>query len=175
MPVAASDIKLFLSGGQANTDKNASYGGQISTTEFVETPVEANLFANVEDPEADTGSVKYRCIYVKNDHATDTLNDPVVYIPENTNSPDTTVAIGLDAAGVGDGVTTGVAATPSGDDVSPAGVSFSSPSDPGTGLVIGATLGPQEVIAVWIRRIVNIGAGAVTLDSARIAVRGIPV
>ena len=62
--------------------------------------------------------------------------------------------LGLDIAGVGDGVTTGVATTIATEDLVPANVVFSVPT-PSTGLVIG-DLGSGEVHALWVKRVVPV-------------------
>lgn len=168
----ASDIKKYLSGGGANTDPNASLGDQISTTEIVNNTLQ-NLLDNVSSAERAAGSVEYRCLYLVNEHSTETLEGAGVYISSNTPAADTTIAIGLDPAGVGDGSSTGVATSIVYETSVPAGVSFSTPTTAGAALAIG-DLEPNEAIAVWVRRTVDAAAVAASNDPCTLTVVGEP-
>lgn len=177
MAVTASDMKFRLSGGLSNTDQNASIGGAISETDVVSNTLQ-NLFDNVSGAQAASGITEYRCIYILNDHATDTINSLVIWIQSNTPSADTIIAIALDPAGIGDGTSTGVAATPSPLDEStpPPGVDFAVsplPVDEATAISIG-TLTAGQAQAVWIRRIVSAAAVAVSNDAATLRISGTP-
>lgn len=172
MAVVASDLKIYLSGGGSNTDPNASIGGAVSSTEVSSTPMN-NLFDNVSDAEAVAGDVEYRCVYLSNDNATDTLNSAAVFIQSNTPSGDSTIAIGLDPAGIGNGTSTGVAATPANESTAPAGVTFSTPADSASALAIG-NLDAGEAQAVWIRRTISAGAASQASDPFTLRVTGTP-
>ncbi len=114
-----------------------------------------NLFAQVGGVEAALGSIKYRCYYFRNDAgAGDALNTRI-WITQQPAFTGTMIAIGLDPAGIGDGVATGVATTIVDEDTAPAGVSFTAPVTEGTALLIGNLL-PGEVQAVWVRRTVPV-------------------
>jgi hypothetical protein len=165
MPIAASDIKKYLSGGAANSDPNASLGGQISSTEITDNTLH-NLFDKVTGPEAEAGDIEYRAIFIKNTHATLTYEDVVVYISSNTPSADTTVAIALADEAVG----TDTIETVANESTAPVGPTFSSPSSAGTGLSIG-NIAPGEMKGIWVRWTVTEGAAAV-LDEVTIAVSG---
>lgn len=173
MPVVASDVKYFLSGGASNAVVNDSLGGVISSTEIVNNTLN-NLFDNVTGGEATSGDVEYRCLYVKNTHATDDLDTVKVWLGSNTPAPGTETAIGLDPAGVGDGTSTGVAAVIATEQDAPAGVTFTAAANEGASLPVGL-LEAGEVIAVWIRRTVTAGAAAYTNDGTQIAVKGTPL
>lgn len=164
MPIVANDILLMLSGGAANSNPNASLGGVISATELVSASLH-NLFDKVPSAEAAAGSVEYRCIYVRNEHDTLTLEDAKVFIPSNTVSADTELAIGLGTSAVN-----GTEQTVADETTAPAGVTFSAPGTYAAGLVIG-NLAPNATKAVWIRRTVNAGAAAAN-DSATLRVQG---
>ena len=73
------------------------------------------------------------------------------------------VSLGLDPAGVGDGVTTGVATTIVLETDVPAGVTFSAPTTAATGINAG-TLTVGQVYAFWIKREV-IAETRATIDS----------
>lgn len=168
----ATDIKKYYSGGSANTDPNASLGGEISSTTITSNQLQ-NLFANVSPAERASGKVDYRCFYFKNEHLTETLKDAVVYIASQTPSSDTSVEIGLDDAGIGDGSSTGVATTIVDELTPPDDVVFSAPSNAGTGLAVG-DLAPGECIAVWVKRTIEVGASAASNDPFTIRITGVP-
>lgn len=173
MPVTASDIKMFLSGGAANTAPLSSLGGEISETEFVTNQLE-NLFDNVSGAEALAGSIEYRCVYVVNTHATDDAENIEVFIASQSPNEYTAMAIGLDPAGIGDGTATGVADTIATEDEAPDGVTFGAHPEesslvPGTG-----ALAAGEAFAVWLRRTVDANAAPSANDPATLRVIGTP-
>lgn len=173
MAVIASDLKCYLSGGASNADPDAALGGVISSVEVDFAPTANNLFDDVSDVEAAAGDTEYRCFYVKNTNATDTLNTAAIYIQSNTPSADDTVEIGLDPAGIGDGSATGVATTAANESTAPAGVTFSAAANSGAALAIG-TLDAGEAQAVWVRRTVTAGAGGLASNPFTLRVTGTP-
>lgn len=78
MPILGSDIKFRLSGGTHNSDPDASIGGDISHQALIGTM--NNLFDNVLEEESETGNTDYRCFYILNNHATDTLYSMLLYV-----------------------------------------------------------------------------------------------
>jgi len=170
MAVVEADMEFRLTGGAINTAPNLALGGVISYAEPVGATLE-NLFASITAAEASAGVTKYRCIYIANTNDTDTLSSAVVYIGNQTTSADTSLEIGLDPAGIGDGMTTGVATTVANDTTAPSGVTFSAPSTPGTGLSIG-NLDAGEAQAIWVKLIVNSSAASTSMDAASINVEG---
>lgn len=164
MPITAAEIEFRLSGGAANTDGNASLGGAISST-AVSNALHA-FFDRVTGSESASGDVEYRCLYVRNSHATLTLYDARVWISSNTPAAGTTIDIGLGTSAIG-----GTEQTVADEGTAPTGVAFSAPSSYATGLVIGdIPAGGHK--AVWIRRTVTTGAAAYSNDGATIAVQG---
>lgn len=175
----ASDIQKRYSGGATNNDPNASLGGEMST-EPIPNNVLQNLFDNVSSSERASGTVEYRCFYLRNNHPTESLTLASVFVASNTPSPTTHVDIGIDPVGVGDGTSTGVAVTTPDEETAPVGVDFDhspEPVDSGTGLPVGSpsTLGPGDAIAVWVRRTVNAGTAALANDPFTIRITGDPV
>ena len=150
MPIIASDLPTYLSGGAANTNPLLSLGGIESTT-----VVPAGLFDNVSSGEAAAGDVEYRCFYVKNTHATLTLTGAKVWMFANTPSADTTIEIGLGTTAVG----TGNEQTVADEQTAPSGVTFSAAANEGAALTIG-DIAPGQHKAVWARRTVNAAAAA---------------
>lgn len=168
MPVAASDMIMRLSGGASNADVNASLGGVQSSVPVSFVSTLNNLFDNVSTAEASAGDTEYRCIYLRNTHATDTINSVAIYITSNTPSATTKVQIGLDPAGIG-----GTAATIANENTAPAGVTFSDAATVGAALAIG-TLDAGEAQAIWIKREVTAGTTSAPSDPFTLRMTGTP-
>lgn len=154
--IAAANVKFRLSGGAANPLGDSSLGGVISS-ELMPASLNA-LFDRVNSAEALAGDVEYRCVYLKNSHATLTLYAATVWLAANTPSPDTSVSIGLGTAAVN-----ATEQTVADESTAPSGVSFSAPASYGAGLVIG-DIPPGQHKAVWIRRTVSAAAAAYNGD-----------
>jgi hypothetical protein len=71
MSIAGSDIGFVLSGGNTNSNPNLSLGGEASG--FPLTGSINNLFNNVNLSQSVSGQIDYRCLYVFNNNATETL------------------------------------------------------------------------------------------------------
>lgn len=160
MPIVSSDIKYRLSGGSSNTDPAASLGGAASTTD-----APAGIFDNVTSGEASAGDIEYRCFYVKNNHGSLTLIGPKIWIQANTPSGDTGVEIGLGTSAINANEQ-----TVADESTAPSGVTFSNPSNEGSGLSIG-DLAAGATKAVWIKRTVTAGAAAAS-DSFTLRTKG---
>ncbi len=169
MPVAASDITLRLSGGASNSDVNASIGGAKSSVAVNLSTIMNNLFDNVSDSEALAGDIEYRCFYVHNGHATDTLTNPKLYIASQTPSADTVIAVGAGVAAAGS-TETAVA----NENTAPASVTFSAAANEAAAIDLGASLGPGQGKAVWVRRTVSAGAAPVSSDQFTLRIVGTP-
>lgn len=167
MAVVLKDIEYRYSGGAGNFTPDDSLGGVMSNDQ-VPTAILQKLFDDVSSSEASSGDTEYRCYYIYNDNDTDSCNTVRVYILEETPSADTVIDIGLDPAGVGNGVTTGVATTIANESTAPSGVTFSHPTDFAGGLDVG-TLGPGQAQAIWVRRTVSASASSSPRDDVVIA------
>lgn len=165
MPIATGDIDFHLSGGAGNSDPNASLGGVISSTEVTDASLH-NLFDMVSSDEANTGDTEFRCVYVKNNHVSLTLQNAKVWIQTTTPSPDTSIEIALAGEGVN-----GTAETVGDESSAPAGEVFSTPTTEGTALSIGDISAGQHQ-AIWIKRIVGATASAYNTDSVVLRVKG---
>ena len=159
MPIVSADIDYFLSGGSGNTDPAASLGGAISTAEATTN----TLFDDVASAEASAGDTEYRCVYVKNSHATLTLLTAKVYIQANTTGDRIAIALG------GEGKN-GTAEAVANENTAPVGEVFSQPVDYAGGLSLG-DLAPGETFPVWVRRTIPAAAGAAT-DTFTLRVQG---
>lgn len=149
MPILPNDIQYFLSGGAGNTDPNLSLGGAVSTTRFIGNPGRANLFEDVSESESAQGSTKYRCLYLKNNHATIIMQNTKFFVNTNTQSIDDTISIGI-----GTSVLNGIEQTIADENTAPIGVVFSAPTTNETGLNLNSIL-PGETQALWFQRIVS--------------------
>lgn len=167
MAVQNSDIKFFYSGDGTAI---GSLGGEISENEINTGNVNA-LFDNTTYQESVDGDIEYRCFYVKNSNATDTLYNTKVYFRKNSDSPFVLFSIGLDGEGIGDGKNTGVAEVIVDEDTAPLTPSFSEPSDHATAIAIG-NLAAGECVAIWVRRNVSAGAMPINNDTYAITVFG---
>lgn len=157
MPILASDIKIKQSGA-------ANLGGAVSGSNV--SSALHGLFDVVQGSESLNGDVEYRCVYVKNEHATLTLYGSVLFIQSNTDSADTVVDVGLGTSAIN-----GTEQTIANENTAPSGVSFGSPASYETGYVIG-DLAPGSSKAVWIRRTVTAGASAFSNDGVTLAIQG---
>lgn len=159
MSVLASNIKFYLSGGAANTDPNASLGGDISATQV---PAGLhNLFDAVSPEEAVAGDIEYRAIDIKNTNVTETLYGAVAYISTETTSASSTVEIGLDA-------TTQSVANES---TAPGGVAFSAPTSKATGIALG-DVAAGATKRLWLKRTITAGAVKLSSDAGALTVEG---
>ena len=170
MPIVAGDIITYLSGGAANAVPNASLGGIISSTAIVDAVLD-NLFDNVSGAESSAGMTDYRCLYVKNTHATLTYQAVHTWMSGQPASPGTTITIGLDPAGNGDGSTTGVATTIANELTAPTGPTFTSPTTYAGGLVIGDLLA-GEVRAIWVKRVIAAATAAASGETLTLSFQG---
>lgn len=112
-----------------------------------------NLFPNVTAAQALAGQTKYRGIYLKNTHSTDSALGVTVWVRQLTPAGD---EICVQKHGTtGNGSTTGVLESLANDATAPSGISFSDPPPQTkvTGISIG-TLAPGECHGLWLRRIV---------------------
>ena len=164
MAILTTDIKFYLSGGAGNSDPDAALGGIISSTAVVDDTLN-NLFDDVTGTEHIAGNTNYRCIYVKNDSA-ETASNVRIYIDTNTPAADTTINIGKDLAGAGDGSSTGVADTIADESTAPdPAVTFSAAADYANAILLG-TMTAGQVHAVWVKRITSAGSTAQANDNA---------
>ena len=163
MVIVADDIKFYLSGGEDNALPAASLGGARSNTEYTD-PI-LMLFDRVEAQEAVDGDIEYRCVYIRNENATNIYEDLVMWILQQTPSEDTSIAIGLDPSGIN-----GSAGSIANEGVPPAGVIFTRPLAVGEGIEVG-NIPVNGSTAIWIRRTVS-AAAAVQADNYRIGFEG---
>jgi len=161
MAVLSTDLKIYLSGGSANSDPLLSLGGARSSTAVTL----STLFDTVSGAESTAGDIEYRCVYVRNE-AAQTLYSAVVWLSANASNPGVAMAIGL-----GTSALSGTEQTVGGEGTAPSGVSFTAPSTKATGLSIG-DMASDAFKAVWLRRTVGAGTSADNSDTATLSMGG---
>ncbi len=168
MAIAASDIKLRISGANASaTDPNGSYGGAMSTVSggIIVTNVLNNDMDDITSAEASSGITIYHNYYYKNEHGSLTYISPKFYIDTQTNSGDTSVEMAL-VAEAKNVATTRLA----NETTAPSGITFSTPANYAGGIAIGS-LDSGDYRGIWVKYIVGSSASAV-LDSYTLGIQG---
>lgn len=163
MPIITGDFITRLSGGASNSVGNAALGGAKSSNAISSTVDQ--LFDAVTAAQAAAGSVEYRCVYLHNANATDSMIDAVVFVAANTPLAGTTLDIG-----VGTSAVNGTEQTIANESTAPSGVSFSAPADAGSGLALG-TIPAGQHRAIWLRRTVTAGSASSANDTWQLGYR----
>lgn len=88
----AFNIKFYKSTNPV--DGISSLGGAIDLGSEVVSFTLNNIFDRTDETQANSGITKFRCIYVKNEHATESILNPLLLIPQNTSSPNDEVSVG---------------------------------------------------------------------------------
>lgn len=128
-------------------------GSVAQTEQFSVTNVKNNLFDDVTKTDALNGKVEYRCIYLYNNHPTESFLQVALFGYGQAGNPAAAgdkFWVAADIAGEGNGSTSGVASPIATEVDVPVGAVFSSPVL-ATPLVLGS-IGPQKARAVWLRR-----------------------
>lgn len=160
MPVTASEITRRLSGGASNATPATSLGGVKSSV-----AMGTSLFDEVAAAESVTGRIEYRCVYVHNASAADTLKAVVAWLSSNTANATTTLDIGL-----GTSAASGTEQVVGSETTAPTGVTFIAAASKANGILLG-DLGPGVSRAIWLRRTVNAGAIS-SSDTAVLSIEG---
>lgn len=171
MSVAASDIKVRYSttagaaGNSGAGTAGGSLGKYISTTDVAgATNV---FFDDVSSAEALAGSTEYRCVFVLNDHATDSaLNVQVQVVSEVGGGGATTAALDNIATSA-KGSAGAQAAQIASETSTPSGVGAF-----GTSALSIGTLAAGQCKAVWLRRVVGASTAAITGDGFTLRTTG---
>jgi len=147
MSIAPSDIQFFQSSNAGSS------GGVISGVQIVDSTLN-NLFPDVTGDEAATGKEDYRKAFVKNNHSTLTLMNPVLWLARQAQDDDV-ISIALGTA----------------NDVNPVGLMYVSPLDKSSGLTF-PDLAPGQSQGFWIKRTTPKGAKAFPAAACQVAVEG---
>lgn len=163
MSIAEEDFEFRLSGGAANSNPNAALGGAKSS-ELTSSDVDM-LFDSATAAEALAGRVEYRCEYLHNGHATETMVAACVWVESNTPLSGTALAIG-----VGTSAVNGTEQAVANETTAPDDVVFSAPADAANAIALG-NIPPGQHRAIWLRRTVNAGSGKSPEDGWELRVR----
>lgn len=175
MAITAAEIvkRLSVTAAAGDTtaqpDPNASLGDQISTTVIADATLNA-LFDDVSGTESAAGDTEYRCLFILNNNATLTAQNVTIAVQSETGAG-TTITIGLDAAGVtAKGLGSAQAQTIANESTAPTSVTFAA------GPTAVANVPAGSCFAVWVRRVVTAGTGAINPDTAvlRVSVDTLP-
>lgn len=173
--IVAGDLlwKYSVSAAAGNTTASAastSLGDQISTTQWTGGSLN-DLFDNISGAENAASTVDYRCVFIHNSNAANTLENPTVYLSaETAGGASITIAIDNIAASA-IGSASAQAAAIGTETTAPSGVgAFSAPTTAGTGLAL-SNLAVGNCRGVWVKRTAA-NTAALTGDGVTLAVTG---
>lgn len=171
MSVIATDMLLRYSvvaaaGDTTASSAAASMGDQVATNGPATSGFNT-IFDDVSAAEALAGDVEYRCVFVLNNHATDTAFAVKVEVA-NEVSGGASWALALDNIAVSaKGSASAQAATIANENTAPSGVGTF-----GAGPLTIGDLTPGQVKGVWIRRTVTASTAAISNDGATLRITG---
>ena len=143
-------VKTGSAGDSVAGTAAGSLGKYVSQTEITDAVLN-NLFDDVTGDDNAASDVEYRCIFVHNNHASLTWENPVVWLSAET-AGGANIAIAVDDVAVSaKGSASAQADEVANEDAAPSGESFTSPSTKGTGLSLGS-IAAGSVKAVWVQR-----------------------
>lgn len=191
MAIVAGDLDKYLTGavsdGGAQADPDASLGGYRSSTEITDSS-DNNLFDDVSGAEASAGDTEYRCICIKNAHGSLELQNAKVYLQEAVVGSGNSIEFAVETPETAN-LTDGDAQTVVNESTAPtvnttdhngtgSGISnWSTASDYAGGVPVSqgahdGNLGVGELIFVWIKRIIGVGASAASAVDFTIRIEG---
>lgn len=94
--VSATDLKAYKSA-------SGGLGGAIDTGALIQSASPNNLFSNVPNNERVIGEDYYRCLYFKNTHATEAMEEFKLWLDQDSQLPDSTIKWGFDTTSAGGG------------------------------------------------------------------------
>lgn len=156
MAITSSDVVFYYSikTGAAGDSGAGTAGGSLG--KYVSQTAAAaganGLFDDISGAENAASTVDYRCVFIRNNHATLTATSVTVYLSAEVGGG-ASIAIALDnVATSAKGSSSAQADQIANETTAPTAVgSFSSPTTDGTGLSVGS-LAPGQVKAIWVRR-----------------------
>jgi len=176
MAITSSDLLFKFStvlgaaGNSLTGTAAGSLGKYISTTQLTDASLN-NLYDDVSGAENEASDVEYRCFFIHNNHASLTLESPVVWIYSQV-AGGTSVAVAVDttaASAIGSVPVQGVTVVD--ESTAPTGPTFYTTCvSKATGLALG-NIAAGYCKAIWIRRTAA-NTGALDSDGAIIRVEG---
>jgi hypothetical protein len=167
-------VRLSVTTGSAGDSTASTLAGSLgkyaSTTEIALASLN-DLFEEAGTSEVTDGSVKYKCMFIVNEHATDSLVDASLWVLSQV-SGGADLAIGLDPVGVvAKDDSSAQAASIADEDTAPVGVTFSTPTNDVDALDVD-DLAAGDCFAVWVRRTIPAAVAALSPDSATLRLSG---
>ena len=177
MPIITTDILYrgsVLTGAAGNSVAQTTPGGNLGkyvSTTLITDAVLNNVFPDVTGDENAASAVDYQCVFIHNNHATITLQSPVIWVTAEVIGGATT-SIALDNIAATAVASAAVQATQiSNKNIAPIGVGgFSTPTTKATGLALG-NLPAGFVRGVWIKRS-SANTAALNSDGLTLRVEG---
>jgi hypothetical protein len=156
------DVKIYYSSHEAG---NALYlGGPRSNQELSDNYLH-NFFQKTTEAEQISGITKYRCGYIVNTSSTVYVKNPILFIIQNTSSPNDSVAVGWGYAAIGTGFPDGLfdlSVEPfiDSENNEPRSVDFFDGNTPSSGAILGQDIPPGQAKSFWIQYTSNFNAQA---------------
>jgi hypothetical protein len=146
--------------GSASTPSTTAWaGGSVN-----------DLFDNISGAENAASTVDYRGLAILNNNASNTLQNPVIYISAET-AGGASIAVGVDSTATSaKGGASAQMLTIASETTAPAAISFSSPTTSGTGLAL-SDIPVANVKGVWVRRTAA-NTAALSADGVTLAITG---
>ena len=157
MPILTTDLAYLGS--------TSNLGGAI-TANIIPDATLHNLFDVVGSAGSENGETNYRCIYLKNNHGSITLQDAAAYLSVNTPSVTTEMEIGFGTATIG-----GVEQSIPDETTAPIGVVFTALIGDANSVALGS-IPPGSHKAIWLKRVIDAGTVATPSEGATIIVTG---
>ena len=191
MAIVASDLVKSLTGASSNggsqADPNAALGNYRSSTTITDN-TDNNLFDDVSGAEATTGDTEYRCFAIQNKHASLELQDAKVYMQDAVIGGTNVLSFAVETPATAN-LTNGNAQTVGNESTAPtvnttahngtgSGISdWSTGTDYAGGVAVNigahdANLGVDEVIFVWVKRVIASSASAASAVNFTIRIEG---
>ncbi len=195
MAIVAGDLVKYLTGaasdGAAQTDPDLSLGGYHSATEPT-SGSDNNLFDDVSGAEATAGHTDYRCLAYKNEHGSLALTSAKVYFSADDSNGDTTYSIAVERPETAH-LTDGDAQTIANETTAPTSIDTTDHNGTGSGVsawvastvandyaggvavdqgAAGTGLAVDDIIFIWIKRVIGSTASAAAAVSFTIRLEG---
>lgn len=192
MAIVAGDLVKSLTGaasnGGAQADPNASLGNYRSST-VITNNSDNNLFDDVSGSEASAGDTEYRCIAIQNKHASLELQGAKVYLAESDVGAGNVISFAVETPATAN-LTNGNAQTVANESTVPSSINTTNHNGVGSGVSDWSTattfaagvavnlgghdanLGVDELIFVWIRRVIGAGASAASAVNFTVRIEG---
>jgi hypothetical protein len=174
MAIADTNIKFYESLADEANDDDKSIGGNINLSaplnknQNPSTPLFNQLWDDFTTSEKKNGDVEYRCIFVRNEHGTDTLtNIKIWFTAELTPSPDTYIRMGVSNLAVNTAEQSLVTA-----EDTPTGINFDARHNSEDTAISLPNLAPNAYKAIWIQRRIRANAAQYNKDSFTLRLDG---